>query len=64
MGEQDESILKTSMNSFIESHNKYAFAQCSDRSVQARIETGTSHDTNTIKRIEIFFKFPDVALGN
>ena len=28
----------------------------------ARIETGTSHDTNTIKRIEIFFKFPDVAL--
>ncbi|HHF7367941.1 TPA: helix-turn-helix transcriptional regulator [Legionella bozemanae] len=28
----------------------------------ARIETGTSHDTNTIKRIEIFFNFPDVAL--
>lgn len=28
----------------------------------ARIEIGTSHDTNTIKRIEIFFKFPAVAL--
>lgn len=28
----------------------------------ARIETGISHDTNTIKRIEIFFKFPAVAL--
>ena len=28
----------------------------------ARIETGTSYDTNTIKRIEVFFKFPDVAL--
>lgn len=28
----------------------------------ARLETGTSHDTNTIKRIEIFFKFPEVAL--
>ena len=27
-----------------------------------RIETGLSHDENTIKRIEIFFKFPDVAL--
>jgi len=28
----------------------------------ARLETGTSHDANTIKRIEIFFKFPEVAL--
>lgn len=28
----------------------------------ARLETGTSHDVNTIKRIEIFFKFPEVAL--
>ncbi|HAT1883535.1 TPA: helix-turn-helix transcriptional regulator [Legionella pneumophila] len=28
----------------------------------ARIESGTSHDANTIKRIEIFFKFPEVAL--
>lgn len=28
----------------------------------ARIEAGTSHDANTIKRIEIFFKFPEVAL--
>jgi len=28
----------------------------------ARIETGTSHDTNTIKRIEVFFTFPEVAL--
>ncbi|WP_019216061.1 hypothetical protein [Legionella tunisiensis] len=27
----------------------------------AHIETGTSHDTNTTKRIEIFFKIPDVA---
>lgn len=28
----------------------------------ARLEKGTSHDTNTIKRIEIFFKFREVAL--
>ena len=28
----------------------------------ARLDTGTSHDANTIKRIEIFFKFPEVAL--
>ena len=28
----------------------------------ARIETGVSHDANTIKRIEVFLKFPDVAL--
>lgn len=28
----------------------------------ARLETGASHDANTIKRIEIFFKFPEVAL--
>ena len=28
----------------------------------ARLETGISHDANTIKRIEIFFKFPEVAL--
>lgn len=27
----------------------------------ARLETGKSHDENTIKRIEIFFKFPEVA---
>jgi len=28
----------------------------------ARLEAGTSHDANTIKRIEIFFEFPEVAL--
>ncbi|MDF1828122.1 MAG: helix-turn-helix domain-containing protein [Legionellaceae bacterium] len=28
----------------------------------ARLEKGSSHDTNTLKRIEIFFKFPEVAL--
>lgn len=37
MGKQDESILKTSMNSFIERHNEYAFLQRNNRSVQAHI---------------------------
>lgn len=43
---------------------QYDLANILDISIAtlARIETGTSHDTNTIKRIEIFFKFPEVAL--
>lgn len=27
-----------------------------------RIETGKSHDHNTLKRLELFFEFPDIAL--
>jgi DNA-binding XRE family transcriptional regulator len=33
-----------------------------NRATLARLETGKSNDFNTLKRIEIFFKFPDVAL--
>ncbi|QBR84727.1 XRE family transcriptional regulator [Legionella israelensis] len=33
-----------------------------NRATLARLETGKSHDFNTLKRIEIFFKFPEVAL--
>lgn len=38
LGEQDESISKISMDSFVESHHEYAFAQRGDRSVQAHIK--------------------------
>lgn len=33
-----------------------------NRTTLARLETGKSQDSNTLKMIEIFFKFPDVAL--
>lgn len=33
-----------------------------NRTTLARLETGKSQDSNTLKLIEIFFKFPEVAL--
>lgn len=33
-----------------------------NRATLARLETGKSHDVNTLKRIEIFFTFPEVGL--
>nr|WP_156812445.1 hypothetical protein [Legionella tunisiensis] len=37
MGGQDETLLKTSMESFLENHQEYAFIPRGDRSVQAHI---------------------------
>lgn len=37
MGEQNESILQTSMKTFLDNHNEYAFVQRGDRSVQGHI---------------------------
>lgn len=37
MGDQNESILETSMKKYLENHHEYAFVQRVDRSVQAHI---------------------------